>query len=477
MSFRALVAVTLLTGWFSAAVAADANRPNVLFIAVDDLNDWIGSLGGHPQTKTPNLDRLASRGVNFTHAYCSAPACNPSRASLMSGLRPATTGVYHNDQPWRPVMPDAVTLNELFRQNGYETVGYGKIYHGAYYEDRGWDEHESPEAYPKPSDEVANDPHSRAGGIVFGKLDASDEEMGDFKNISKGIKYLGEKHDKPFFLACGLTRPHMPWQVPSKYYDMFPLDSIQLPKVPEDDLKDIPEAGIKVAKPDGDHATVLRTENWKYAVQAYLASIAFADSQIGRLLDAFDKSEYAGNTVVILWGDHGWHLGEKQHWRKFALWEEATRAPLMVSVPGMTRPGGVCDAPMEFIHIYPTLADLCGLEPPKNLDGKSFVSLLKNPGAEWDAPALTTHGRNNHAVRTERFRYIRYADGSEELYDHEADPNEWTNLATVSSYRDTIDKLGSYLPDVNAKDAPRRGGRGEGSNRRGKGRNQSKAND
>ncbi len=370
-----------------------------------------------------------------------------------------------------------VTLNELFRKNGYETVGYGKIFHGAYNEDRGWDEYESPENYPKPSPEVANDPHSRAGGIVFGKLDASDEEMGDFKNISKGIKYLSEKHDKPFFLACGLTRPHMPWQVPSKYYDMFPLDSIQLPKVPADDLKDIPQAGLKVAKPDGDHANVLRTENWAYAVQAYLASIAFADAQIGRLMDAFDKSTYADNTVVILWGDHGWHLGEKQHWRKFALWEEATHAPLMVSVPGLTKPGSVCDQPMEFVHIYPTLADLCGLEPPKNLDGKSFASLLKNPGAEWDAPALTTHGRNNHALRTSRWRYIRYADGSEELYDHEADPNEWTNLATVSRHRDTIETLRSSLPEVNAKDAPRRGGGEEGSNQGRKGRNRNKAND
>jgi arylsulfatase A-like enzyme len=254
----------------------------------------------------------------------------------------------------------------------------------------------------------------------------------------------------------------MPWQVPAKYYDMFPIESIKLPEVPADDLADVPAAGVKIAKPQGDHATMLRTDNWPYAVQAYLASIAFADAQVGRLLDAFDKSEYADNTIVILWGDHGWHLGEKQHWRKFALWEEATRAPLMMTVPGMTKPGGVCERTVEFIHIYPTLAELCGLTPPKNLDGKSFVSLLKDPKSKWDAAAVTTHGKENHAVRSEKWRYIRYADGSEELYDHETDPNEWTNLATVSKYRDTIEELRSYLPKTNAKDAAKGNGGEEG---------------
>ena len=454
----------------AAVPAAAAERPNVLFIAVDDLNDWIGSLGGHPQTKTPNLDRLAQRGVNFTRAYCSAPACNPSRASLMSGLRPVTSGVYLNSQPWRPAMPDAMTLQQLFSSHGYESVGYGKIYHGRYNQPGDWDEYESPERSPEPSAEVKEDPHSRAGGIVFGRLDESDDAMGDYKNISKGIDYLNRSHDKPFFLACGLTRPHMPWQVPAKYYEMFPLDSIELPRVPDDDLADVPDAGLRMAKPDGDHATILETDNWKYAVQAYLASIAFADAQIGRLIDALDNSEHAGNTIVILWGDHGWHLGEKQHWRKFALWEEATRAPLMVVVPGMTKPGGVCERTVEFIHIYPTLAELCGLKAPDNLDGTSFVSLLKDPQAEWKHPALTTHGRGNHALRTQRWRYIRYADGSEELYDHENDPNEWTNLATDSKYRDVLDGLRKHLPASEAQNA--KSNRDQKPNQRSKGRRQ-----
>ena len=450
---RAAIALFAVLPTVSFGAETTSGHPNVLFIAVDDLNDWIGTLGGHPQTRTPNLDRLAKRGVNFTRAYCSAPACNPSRASLMSGLRPATTGVYHNPQPWRPAMPDAVTLPQLFRKNGYEAVGFGKIFHGSYEEPQAWTHYEKPAPYPKPSKEVLNDPHSKAGGIVFGKLDAPDEEMGDYANASRGIEYLKKAHEKPFFLAVGFTRPHMPWQVPKKYYDLFPLDTIRLPEVPGDDLDDIPPAGVKMARPQGDHATILKTDNWKHAVQAYLASIAFMDAQLGRLLDAFDASEHAKDTVVILWGDHGWHLGEKQHWRKFALWEEATRAPLMVVAPGVTRPGGVCGRPVEFVHIYPTLAELCGLDPPDNLDGESFVSLLREPGAEWKHPAVTTHGRNNHAVRTEQWRYIRYEDESEELYDHEADPEEWTNLAGDARHRNTIEKLRKHLPETNAPEA------------------------
>ncbi len=458
MPARLLLAALLL----GTAAATAADRPNVLFVAVDDLNDWVGCLGGHPQTRTPNIDRLAAGGTLFTRAYCSAPACNPSRASLMSGLRPATTGVYLNSQPWRPAMPEAVTLAELFRKGGYESVGYGKIFHGGYNDDRGWDEYRNPASYPKPSPAVARDPHSKAGGIVWGELDAADEAMGDYKNVQAGIDYLSRKHDKPFFLACGLTRPHMPWQVPKKWYDLFPVDSIVLPEVPKDDLADVPPAGVKMAKPQGDHATIVESDNWKYAVQGYLASIAFADAQIGRLLDALDRSEYAKNTIVVLWGDHGWHLGEKHHWRKFSLWEEATRAPLMFRVPGMTRPGSVCGRTVEFVHLYPTLAELCGLDAPKNLDGVSFVPLLKDPQAAWDRPAVTTQGRKNHAVRSERWRYIRYADGGEELYDHASDPDEWNNLAGRSEHRGTIAEIAAFLPKTNAPDAPHaRGGEEE----------------
>lgn len=465
MSLRTTAALAALLVPLAASAADEKpTRPNVLFIAIDDLNDWIGSLGGHPQTKTPNLDRLAKRGVNFTKAYCSAPVCNPSRASLMSGLRPSTTGVYQNSQPWRPAMPDRVCLQQLFMAQGYDAVGSGKIYHEAYAEPENWTHYAKQHPDPKPSQQVLSDPHSHAGGIIWGKLDGvTDDQMNDYDIASDAIDYLGKPHDKPFFLACGLHRPHMPWQVPTKYYDMFPLDSIQTPEVPDDDLADVPPAGVRMAKPDGDHSNILKSDNWKQAVQAYLAAIAFADAQAGRLIDALDESEHAKNTIVILWGDHGWHLGEKHHWRKFTVWEEAARAPLMVTVPGMTKPESICERTVEFVHIYPTLVELCGLTPPDKLDGVSFVSLLKDPKAPWGRPAVTTYGRGNHGVRSERWRYIRYADGGEELYDHDADPNEWKNLASDSKYRGVMAELAAYLPRIDAPDAPhgRAGGKGD----------------
>jgi arylsulfatase A-like enzyme len=450
---RTIAALLVLAAANVLAVADD--RPNVLFIAVDDLNDWVGCLGGHPQTQSPSIDALADRGVLFERSYCAAPACNPSRAALLTGIRPWSSGVYHNPQPWRPAMPDAVTLPQHLMAHGYDAVGCGKIFHGRYDEDESWNAYLHKGGDPKPTQEVLDDPHSRAGGIVFGVLDVDDSAMNDYRMVDYAIDYLQAEHDKPFFLACGIFRPHMPWQVPRSYYETYPLQSIQLPEVPADDLDDIPPAGIRVARPQGDHRTVLRTNNWDYAVQAYLASISFADAQVGRLIDALDNSAYADNTIIVLWGDHGWHLGEKQHWRKFALWEEATRAPLLFVAPGVTAPHSVCPRTVDFMSVYPTLCELCGLPITDQLEGPSILPLLQDPQAEWDRPAVTTHGRGNHAVRSERFRYIRYADGSEELYDHDGDPMEWRNLAGDSAFAEVKAELARALPTDEALDAPR----------------------
>jgi arylsulfatase A-like enzyme len=277
--------------------------------------------------------------------------------------------------------------------------------------------------------------------------------MNDHKSVDWAIERLNKKHDKPLFLACGLFKPHMPWQVPRKYYDMFPLDSIEVPKVLETDLDDVPEVGRQMAKPSGDHAAILASGNWKRAVQAYLAAMAFTDAEIGRLLDGLDKSPLKENTVICLWGDHGWHLGEKLHWRKFSLWEESARAPLIFVAPGVTKPGSFCERTVDFIDVYPTLAELCGLPASSELEGHSIVSLLKDPTAEWKYPAITTYGRNNHGVRSERFRYIRYHDGGEELYDHEKDPMEWTNLAGKPEFEAVKKELAAALPATNAPDA------------------------
>jgi arylsulfatase A-like enzyme len=422
-------------------------RPNVLFIAVDDLNHWVGFLGRNPQTITPNIDRLAARGVRFTHAYCAAPVCNPSRTALMSGLRPFTSGVYDNKDDWRTVIAEDLPLTTAFRKAGYFVAGSGKIYHGAYPRRSEWDDYLANEGRdPKPTGDTG------VGGIKFAPLDCRDQDLREWRIVDYGIEQLGRKHDKPLFLAVGLHKPHMPWNVPRRYFDMHPLDKIQLPPITANDLDDVPRAGVRMADPGGDHATMLASGRWKEAVQAYLAAISFADAMIGRLIDALDASAYRDNTMIVLWGDHGWHLGEKEHWRKFALWEEATRAPLVWVVPGLTRPGGVCERTVDFMSIYPTLTDLAGIPTPPHVEGKSIRALLADPRAASHDPAITTYEFNNHAVRSEAFRYIRYANGEEELYDETNDPYEWTNLARESRVAADKDALAKHLPTKNAPD-------------------------
>ncbi len=428
--------------------AADA-RPNVLFIPIDDLNDWVGHLGGNPDVKTPNLDRLAARGVSFANAHCAAPACNPSRTALMSGLRPFSTGVYHNHHNWIEALADKLTLGEHFRACGYRVIGGGKIFHGEVPE-KYWDDYYRRQELPPPKT-----PYNGLdrGHFDWHALDIPTEEMPDYKLVSWAIEQMGQKQYKPLFLAVGFVKPHLPWYAPRKYFDMYPKDKLTLPKVPDDDLSDVPPIGVKMARPEGDHKAVIESGQWRDAVQAYLATITFVDDQIGRLIDGFDRSPLAANTVIVLWGDHGWHLGEKHHWRKFSLWEEATRAPLMIVAPGVTKPGQLCSRPVDFTGIYPTLCDLCGLARPPHLQGVSLLPLLKDPQARWDRMALTTHGRGEHAVRSEQWRYIRYHDGTEELYDHAVDPMEWKNLAQQPQRGDLKQQMGQWMPKQEAPEA------------------------
>ncbi len=432
--------------------ASKSSKLHVLFIAVDDLGSWASCLGGHPQARTPNIDRLAGRGVLFTRAYCAAPACNPSRVSLLTGRRPSTTGVYHNSQPFRAATPLAVTLPECFRANGYRAVGMGKIYHGRFPDPQSWDEYTKRPADPVPPDRPVNGIED-ARHFDWGPLDVDDAAMSDARIVDGAIRFLEAEHEQPFFLAVGLYRPHLPWYVPRHYFDAHPVDSVALPATKADDLEDVPGAGQLLAR-RRDHIRVTSTKNWEKAVAGYLASIAFADAQVGRLLDALQASAFADNTIVVLWGDHGWHLGQKEHWRKFALWEEATRVPLIVLAPGVTEPEGRCKRTVSLLDLYPTLAELCGLEVNEHLEGRSLVPLLRDPSAEWNRPVLTTHGRGHHAVRSERWRYIRYADLSEELYDHESDPHEWHNVAGDARYVDVKTALRAYLPKRDAVDVP-----------------------
>ncbi|MEM6690538.1 MAG: sulfatase [Planctomycetota bacterium] len=449
MKRRPLVLLVLVcAGWFSGSTA-QAEPKSVLFIAVDDLNDWTSYLGGHPQTKTPNIDALVARGVSFTNAHCTAPGCNPSRTSLMTGLRPWETGVYFNPNNAKPVLRDTQTINRHFLANGYQVFGAGKIYHGKTSEGRSdtWTKWGGPKGTKKTN--VHNVNELNRSHFDWGPLPIETKDMGDAKLTDWAIEKL-QKTDpsQPLFLAVGYVKPHLPWYVPQKYFDRFPIEEIQLPKTIEDDLADIPMAGVKIAKPTGDHAAVVKGDEWAAAVQGYLATISFLDDQVGRLMRGLDESGRANDTVIVWWSDHGWHLGEKQHWRKFALWQDATRTSFAVVAPGLTKPGGQCDAPVDYLSIYPTLCDLAGLSKPSHVTGPSLTELLKDPKSNWDGHAICTHGRGNHAIYLGDYHLIRYADGSKEFYNRVDDPHEWKNLVGEKKYQGLINKMSSRLPDL-----------------------------
>ncbi len=429
-----------------------STRPNVLFISYDDMNHYVGFLGRHPDAVSPNLNRLAERSVVFERAYCQAPICNPSRASLMSGLWPSTTGVYNNRQPLRfsATGEHCVTLPQAFRANGYEATGSGKVYHGKFPDPMSWDDYVPgpfQQTHRGPSYEGPLNGMADMGNVDWGALDIGDREMSDHRAVDTCLAYLEKEHEQPFFLTCGQTVTHLTWVTPRPHHELFYPASTTLPDVPDHALDKVSAVGRKWANTDV-HRRLRDEGRWADAVASYLACIHFADTQMGRLLDGLAASPHADNTVIVFWADHGWHLGEKEHWKKSTLWEEATRVPCLISAPGIEP--GRCSRPVGLIDLYPTLLELCGLPPRSDLEGQSLLPLLQDPNRSWNRPALTTHGRGNHAVRSERWRYIRYADGSEELYDHDADELEWTNLAGEPYLEAVKDDLATWLPDTNA---------------------------
>lgn len=445
----------LLLALLGTDSAFAGEKPNVLFISVDDLNDWIEPLGGHPQTKTPNFNRLAEQGVTFSRNYCPSPGCNPSRSAVMTGHHPATSGMYSNYQDWRKAMPDAVTLGSYFRRNGYFTAGAGKIFHYTQVDTDGWEDyfpsHEKPMPdyhYPNPGKTVNMPPfEGMYGDFDWSPIPLGSHETGDGKSVDWICRQLQRKHERPFFLACGIYRPHLPWYVPQKYFDLHPLESIQLPKTLADDQDNLSERALNIANRGGGyHSHVVAADQWKKGVQGYLASISFADAMLGQLLDTLEKSGHAKNTIVVLWSDHGWQLGEKKHWRKFALWDNVARCPLMIKTIDQKSAGKTSSRVTSLIDIYPTLIELCGLPPRKNLDGRSLVPLLKNPNQEWNHPALTAYDVSEFAVSTEEWRYLRLIDGSEELYHLETDPEEWRNLAGLEKFEAKKQELAAHLP-------------------------------
>ncbi len=456
----------------SPGVSDGPEEPNVLFLSVDDMNNWIDVLEGHPEMDihTPNLDRLAQSSVVFTNAHAPSPACAPSRTAIMTGVHPSRSGIMDNiggDGPvWRQHEPlGAVrTLEEFFKNRGYTTLGGGKIYHAqappwttdSQVEAENWDFY-----YPSPyithphqiraPEEVIRPDHftDRDWGSwwTWGPIPIKEEKMADY-HIAEWVAHeLRREREKPFFLAAGTWKPHDPWEVPQKYFDMYPMDEVTLPEYKVDDLEDTFFHGRRFI-----HEWVLENDQRDNIVQAYAAAITFADAMIGKMLDALESSPHADDTIVVLWSDHGMHMGEKENWEKFTLWESSTHAPLMMKVPGLTDGGLQRDQPVSLLDIYPTLADLLGDEVPDHVDGQSLVPLFDDPEAER-GPVVSSYNFSwiedpevGHSVRSERYRYIYYPEtGLQELYDHRTDPAEWTNIAYRDENRDVVERHRQYL--------------------------------
>jgi iduronate 2-sulfatase len=457
-----VVGLPIVGGWYCAtsAVAVDAAKLNVLFIAVDDLGSVLQSTV-QPQAITPNLDRLAASGMRFDHAYCQIPLCNPSRASVLTGARPDACGVFDLSRHFRESMPKIVTLPQHFKEHGWYSARVGKIYHydvpKAIGTD-GLDDHASWHNVINPrgrdvADEadIINPTPEKPISAALSWLAAagSDEEQTDGMIASETIRLLEQHRDKPFFIAAGFFRPHTPFVAPRKYFDLYPLEQIELPKSPAADRADIPSAAFAHNNQEPHYG--LSEHTCREALRGYLASVSFVDSQIGRLLDALDRLGLASSTTVVLWSDHGYHLGEHAGiWQKRTLFEESAKSPLILRWPASTAKGLVCNRVVELVDIYPTLSDLAGLPSPQHLAGRSLRPLLNNPSLEWSHSACTQILRPGNgtpimgrSIRTQRWRYTEWDEGraGNELYDHESDPREFVNRINEQEHKSLLEDL------------------------------------
>ncbi|SHN33200.1 Arylsulfatase A [Cyclobacterium lianum] len=435
--------------------AQDSQPPNILMISVDDLNDFVGGMG-HPDAITPNLDRLISRGVLFANAQCQAPMCSPSRTAIMTGLRPSTTGIYgfiddNKIKETNESTQQVTLLHQYFKDAGYHTMGVGKIFHN-HAPDGLLDESGGRESGfgPKPAQSFHWD--KRGTSTDWGAFPERDEQMPDYRSAKWAIERIQKEYDQPFFLSIGFLRPHVPWHVPQKWFDLYDTAKIHYPAYLENDREDLPQIALEIDDLPMMPTTEWAIENrqWKNILHAYLACVSFVDHYIGEVLTALEESPHAENTIVVLWSDHGYRLGEKGTFAKVALWNRATISPLIFAGPGIPKNQRV-DAPVELFSIYPTLTDLARLPNPQHIEAKSILTLLKNPRSKWTTPAIATWARNNHAVVSQDYRYIRYEDGSEELYDLKADPNEWYNVAGEEKYAPVKSELAQHLPKINVK--------------------------
>ena len=446
-----------MSGLLMSILGAEVpKKPNVLFIAIDDLNTRLGCYG-FDHISSPHIDRLAREGVRFDRAYCQYPSCGPSRTSVLTGLRPQTTGMINNRMSFRKLAPEAVTLPQLFKKNGYYTARVGKIFHQRVPLDIGtsgaddpasWLEVINPRGRDKDEEQLLTVYTPQLGiadAMSFLKADGQDEEQTDGQVATEAIRLLREHRDKPFFLGVGFYRPHIPYIAPKKYFNRYRMGDVSLPDMPPDYLDTVPAAALS-STPDWPNFHTTEREA-KASILAYDACVSFVDAQVGRLMEAVDALGLRDNTLVVLWGDHGYHLGEHGLWRKNSLYEESARAPLIIRVPGLSPELSDCRRIVEFVDIYPTIADLAGLEAPGNLEGISLRPLLENPLAEWNRPAfIQTKFADvpGYSVRTDRWRYVEWGSRGEkgvELYDQMLDPTEMNNLARDEQYRPTMDRL------------------------------------
>lgn len=426
--------------------AFGAARLNVLMICVDDLNDWVGCLGGNPEVKTPHIDALAARGRNFANAHCVVPVCSPSRVSVMSGVHAVSHGSYELGPSYQsiPALDDVPCLQEYFKAHGYRTFAGGKVLHHGFTGrlkaaiDVSLGERKGG---PRPKQKLNWD-----GAWDWGEFPSTDEEMYDHQLAVRAAAELRAKHDRPFFMSVGLFRPHVPMHVPPRWFAMYDPDRLTLPPAPPEDMDDIPPNFQNMKQIAPTPAEVKKAGKWRDLVRAYCASVSFADMCVGTVMAGLDAGPNRDNTVVVLWSDHGFHLGEKQHLAKRTLWEESTRVPFIIAGPGIA-PGKDCREAVSLLDLYPTLVDLCGLPANSHLEGLSLQPQLRDPEARRERPALISSFEGNHAVMTRDWRFIRYADGAMELYDHRADAMEFSNLAPSGSHLETIEELRRWLPE------------------------------
>lgn len=456
-----LLAVSVIPVEAAPGSVASARPMNVLFVVSDDLTCSLNCYGNR-QIRSPNIDRLAETGVRFDRAYCQFPLCNPSRASFMTGRRSDTIKVYENSTHFRKAVPDVVTIPQIFQKAGYFTARVGKIYHygvpfqigtNGLDDPPSWQQVINPRGRDKDEeDELINyTPQIQLGAaLAWMAAEGTDQEQTDGKITDEVIRMMEQHREKPFFIATGFFRPHVPNVAPKRYFESYPLESVMLPEEPAGHLDLVPPIAFWVRPPNYG----LDAEKLRLFKRAYYATVSFVDAQLGRLLDALDRLKLADNTVVVFFGDHGWLLGEHGQWQKMSLFEESARVPLIIRVPGAKGTGKASARTVELIDLYPTLAEACGLSAPAGFEGRSLKPLLEDPSAAWDKPAYTQVTRNDgqqtiagRSVRTERHRYSEWDEGRKgaELYDHENDPHEYRNLAEDPAYAGLRDQLSRLL--------------------------------